>query len=371
MGYDGGKSGISEYINQVTEHLCREHRVDLLILEQDREVFPLPESDNLRFITYSNRYAKPALNMLWHSLVLPFRINFSEYDFVFLPAGNRRLFGRCPKPCLVTFHDLSQFHIPGKYDALRMFYIKKIVPALLKRTADLVFAVSSSTKRDIVEYYHYPADKIEVNYNGYNAGRFGNAEVDGEAVREKYGLTKPYILYVARIEHPGKNHLNLIKAYEQLPEALKVRYDMAFAGSKWLGGEAVIEYWEQSPDKERIKLLGFVENAHLPGLYRGASIYAFPSFFEGFGIPLLEALSSGVPAVCANTSSLPEVGGGAVLTFSPDSPEEIRDRLVEVMENPGLREEMIAKGYEQVKKFSWEIHTRKILEGYERETGKN
>ncbi len=344
MGYDGGKSGISEYINQVTEHLCREHQVDLLILEQDREVFPLPESDNLRFITFSGRYAKPALNMLWHSLILPFRINFSEYDFVFLPAGNRRLFARCPKPCLVTFHDLSQFHIPGKYDALRMFYIKKIVPALLKRTADLVFAVSSSTKRDIVEYYKYPEEKIEVNYNGYNAGRFESEGGDAETVKQNYKLTKPYILYVARIEHPGKNHLNLIKAYEQLPEELKESYEMVFAGSQWLGGDAVTEYWEKSPDKDRIKFLGFVKNDMLPGLYRGASIYAFPSFFEGFGIPLLEALSSGVPSICANTSSLPEVGGDAVLTFSPDKPEEIRDRLVEVMENADLRKEMVCKG---------------------------
>ena len=151
-----------------------------------------------------------------------------------------------------------------------------------------------------------------------------------------------------------------------LPESLKNKYDLVFAGSFWNNGEEVKKYADNSKDKSNIKFLGFVKDEEMPSLYRNSSLYAFPSFYEGFGIPILEAMESEVPVVCANTSSLPEIGGDAVITFSPDSPQDIKNKIEQVLSDPNLQKLMIDKGKKQVKNFSWEKHCKIIIEEYEK-----
>ncbi len=363
MGYDGGKSGISEYIHSVTNELSKNHHIDLLILNKEVDNFPLTDITNIHLIRYPDFLAKPVINMLWHLFILPFTLNFKKYDFVFLPAGNRRLFCRYPKKTLITMHDLSQFHIEGKYDKFRTFYIKKIIPYFLKKS-DKVFAISKSTRDDLVKYYGLQKREIIVNYNGFNADKFhGKTAKNINTVKD---ISKKYIFYVARIEHPGKNHLNLVRAYEMLTQEIRDEYDLVFAGSTWNGGETVKEYATNSFCSNNIKFLGFVKDKALPGLYRNASLYAFPSFYEGFGIPILEAMSSEVPVICSNTSSLPEVGGDAVCTFDPNNPNDIKDKIEYTLKNKDIRLKMIEKGISRAKEFSWTKHCKKIVGEYEK-----
>lgn len=362
--YDGGKSGISDYINSVVGFLIKQHRVDLVILEQDVELFP-HRDERLRFIRVGKRLARPLLSMLWHALVLPFQMKRADYDFIFLPAGNRRLFLFNRLPTIVTFHDLSQYYVEGKYDPFRIFYIKRIIPFMLKRV-DRIVAISENTRRDICRFYHIAEERVSVNYNGFNRELYSEALPGDRALLSKQlGLKKSYFLYIARIEHPGKNHLNLLKGYAMLPEAVKERYDLVLAGSLWNGGEVVKQYIEEMADRERVKLLGFVDSAYLPLLYREASLYLFPSFYEGFGIPLLEAMASGLPVLCADRSSLPEIGGEAVLTFNPDRPEEIKGAVMQVLESEELARRMVKLGLERVKMFDWQRHAERIVKLYE------
>lgn len=361
MGYDSGKSGISEYMRSTIAELAKSNQVAVLILKKELKVFPA-DMPNVKIISYPDSLAKPIINMLWHLFILPFRFNFKDYDFVFLPAGNRRLFCFYPIKTLVTMHDLSQYHIEGKYDRFRVFYVKKLIPHFLKK-AHKIFSISNSTKIDLLNYYKTPEEKIVINYNGFNSDRY--KAVNASAESEKRLFEKKYILYVARIEHPGKNHMNLIKAYEMLSENIKNEYQLVFAGSFWNGGEVVKDYVQKSKDAENIKFMGFVEDKIMPGLYRNASLYAFPSFYEGFGIPILEAMSTGVPVVCSNTSSLPEVGGDAVYTFDPANTSDIRDKIKFVLENPKVKDEMVKKGFARAKEFSWEKHCKKIIDEYE------
>ncbi|MEA2012943.1 MAG: glycosyltransferase family 1 protein, partial [Verrucomicrobiota bacterium] len=370
MGYDGGKSGISEYINSTLKELSKKNSVSLIISKSDAEIFPVPEGKNLKYIIYPNWLKKPILNMFWHLFILPFTIGMKKYDFVFLPAGNRRLFCYYNIPSIVTFHDLSQFHIEGKYDAFRMFYIKKIIPFFLKK-ADMIMSISESTKKDMLEFYNFPENKIMVNYESFD---FETYNMNVSAGKDKViaaGLEKKYLLYIARIEHPGKNHLNLIKAYEQLPDKMKEQYDLALAGSMWSGGEKIKAYAEQSHDCDKIKFLGFVKKDLLPFLYKNASLYVFPSYYEGFGIPLLEAMNTGIPVVCSNTSSLPEIGGDATLTFNPAKPSEIKERIVEVLSDKNLYKKMKEKGLKNAAKFTWKKHITKIIGAYEQEINRN
>lgn len=360
MAYDEGKSGVSDYMNNVVKALSVEHQVDMIMLESDIDRFPV-RNPNLKLIPVSNKLKNAVINMLWHLYILPGKYNLKSYDFVFLPAANRRLFARCPIPSVVTFHDLSQFHIPGKYDAFRMLYIKKIIPFFVKK-ADKLLAISKNTKEDLIKFYKLAPDNIEVNYNGYDQQRFQPAP---SKVLKPLGISKKYFLYIARIEHPGKNHLRLIKAYEKLPEDLKSRYDLVLPGKNWTGSEKVLEHWNNSPDKNRIIFPGFVDSDVLPKLYQQCSLYIFPSLYEGFGIPLIEAMASGVPVVCSNTSSLPEIGGEAVALFDPYSDTSIRETIWRVINSDKMQEAMIINGFKQVKQFSWEKHAQKIIQSYQ------
>lgn len=368
MGYDGGKSGISSYINNVVGELIKDHRVDLIILNKDIKYFPLKEHKNLRFITFPDYLSKPIVSMLWHLFILPFSLNFKNYDFCLLPAGNRRLFCLNKIPTLVTFHDLSQFYIDAKYSYLRIFYIKKIIPYFLKK-ADKVLAVSKNTKNDIEKFYRFPSDKIIVNYNGYSKTR--PKKTNQQSILELFKIKKKYILYVARIEHPGKNHINLIKAYESLTSSYKKEFDLVLVGNNWNGSQEVHQYAESSRDSENIRFLGFVKGDELNQLYKKASLYVFPSLYEGFGIPLLEAMAAGVPVICSNSSSLPEIGKDAVQLFDPYSPESIKLTITKVLTSDSVCKTMTDKGLERVKEFSWGKHSKTIINVYEKITEKN
>jgi len=365
IGYERGHAGVAEYIRETVSLLAEEHQVDLLLLQDDAASFPVRHPKRLRLIIYPEKYRNPWFNVFWHSCILPFRLPCKDYDFIFLPSGNRRLFWHYPHPSLVTCHDLASLHVPGVNQWWRWFYAAKIVPKMLRR-ADRVIAISESTRQDLINFYSIPEERIRVNYNGFNVSRFYHGmEKDDQEIVRRYDLAKPYILYVNRIEHPVKNHLNLIRAYELLPERLRNQYDLVLAGSFAGGGKMVKNYAEASVNAQRIHFLGFVPSDELPAIYRHAVLYAFPSLYEGFGIPLVEAMSCGVPVICSDRSSLPEIGGDAVLTFNPENPESICSQIETVLTDETVRNEMIRKGYRQKEKFSWSKHVQNLISTYE------
>jgi len=357
LAYDGGRSGIANYIENVVQALSPYASIDLIVNHNDQKFFE-GISENIKFKTVPSYLQKPLVNMLWHLLVLPFKLWQKKYDWIFLPAGNRRLMAFYPAKTLVTMHDLSQFHVSNKYDSFRMFYIKKIIPFFLKR-ADRILTVSGNTADDLVRFYGMDKKELIVNYNGVNTNNYSLSSHHDEKIRLN---DKPYILYVARIEHPGKNHLNLIKAYEQLDEKLKEKYDLVLIGGDWNGAQTVHQYAEQSADSERIRFLGYVANDALPQYYRQASLFVFPSFYEGFGIPMVEAMASATPVAASNTSSLPEVGGDAALYFDPKDPMDISNTMTKILSSEECGRRMREAGLEQVKKFDWDKHAQILLE---------
>ncbi|MFT5661306.1 MAG: glycosyltransferase involved in cell wall biosynthesis [Sulfurimonas sp.] len=347
LAYDGGKSGIANYIENVVKALSVNSSIELIVNEDEVKYFN-NISENISFRIVPRFYAKPLFNVAWHLFVLPFMIKKDRYEWMFLPAGNRRLMCFYPIKTFVTMHDLSQFHVQNKYDRFRMIYIKKVIPFFLK-SADKIFTVSENTANDMVTHYKMKRENLIVNYNGVNTEKF-------MPLHQWEKKVKPYILYVARIEHPGKNHLNLIKAYEKLDKIYKEKYDLYLVGSDWNGAEVVHKYANASSDSKRIKFLGYVENSALPKYYHNASLFVFPSFYEGFGIPILEAMASGVAVASSSTSSLPEVGGNAALYFDPESPVSISEVISTILGDSRCRENMSTLGLEQVKKFTWSKH---------------
>jgi len=357
--FDEGKSGVADYTISVCRELSKEHKLDVLIHPSDAGIFPV-NNENISFRYVADYLKKPLLSMFWHLYILPVVLSAKRYDLIMLPAGNRRLIVYYPAQTVVTFHDLAQYHIPDKYDKLRMFYVKHIIPYYLRK-APIIMAISENTKNDLIRYYNLPSSKIEVNYNGYSPEKL-QTNVSEAELRQRFKLCKPYFFYNSRIEHPIKNHIHLIRAFEILPDEIRNQYDLVFTGEDANGSDVVYDYLKQSPVRHSVKFLGFMDNQYLAALYKYACLYVFPSLYEGFGIPLLEAMASGVPVICSNRSSLPEIGGEAVLTFEPEMHADIASKIMEVVNSEQLRAQMINRGLARVRHFSWKRHTDKILD---------
>ena len=200
LAYDEGKSGISDYINSTVKELVQvvekqdgktlsdtSSSITLLIHRSDSVIFPVT-SPKLHCWFVRDYLKHPLLSMLWHLYVLPLLLTLKKYDLVFLPAGNRRLMAFYPSKTVVTFHDLSQYHVSGKYDRFRMFYIKHVVPYYLSK-APHIFAISENTKNDLIRFYHIEPSRISVNYNGYSIDKLLNPIPEAE-MRSRFGIQK-------------------------------------------------------------------------------------------------------------------------------------------------------------------------------------
>ena len=347
--FDNGKSGISVYIREVVKALESAGHELTLIVEDDGA----KEFERFDLIKIKKRNA--LFSMLYSLFILPFRVKWKKFDFCIMLAANRRVFCRYPIFTVAVVHDLSQYHVPVKYDKFRMFYIKKVLPHYVRKAQSIV-AISNSTRNDLIKYWHIPEDKITVVYNGFTPPEKVEAE------------KKKQILYISRIEHPGKNHLNLLKAFELLPENLRNEYQLVMPGAAWNGAETVFEYAKNSPCADKFSFTGFVDFTKLPELYAESTMYIFPSHFEGFGLSLLEAMHAGLPCACSNNSSLGELGQGAAELFEPASPEEISRSMEKILSDRAYQQELAAKGMEKASGFSWKNTADGLLEVYRNRT---
>jgi exopolysaccharide biosynthesis WecB/TagA/CpsF family protein len=343
--FDNGKSGISVYIRETVKALEAAGHTLTLIVEDDGA----KEFERFNLIKIKKRNA--LFSMLYSLLILPWKINWQDFDFCVLLAANRRVFFKYPIYTIAIVHDLSQYHVPVKYDKFRMFYIKKVLPFFVRKAQSIV-AISQSTKDDLIKYWHIPEEKITVIYNGFTPPK--KVEVE----------KKKQILYISRIEHPGKNHLNLLKAFELLPKHLQEEYTLCMPGAPWNGANVVFDYAQNSSCSKQFNFTGFVDFEKIPELYSQSSMYIFPSKFEGFGLSLLEAMDAKLPCACSNNSSLGELGKDAALLFDPNSPEEIAKCMEEILTNPTKQQDLIAKGAEKAKQFSWEKTANSFIELY-------
>ena len=343
-------------------------------MRRGEEDFYISDSDRMRPLFYGNTTRRPMANLIWQQFAMPRIAARGKYDALFVPAGNRRMPFWTPCPRIGTFMDLAIRHVPGKYDRIHSIYNLRVLPLLVRRLS-LVLTISESTKRDLVEYVRVPADRIVVTPLAADKDRYFPREgnVDTEKIVERYGLRAPYILYISRIEHPGKNHVRLIKAFESLKASGGLPHQLVLAGSDWSGADEVHRAANSSSCKDDIVFTGFVPTEDLPDLYGAADIFVFPSLFEGFGLPILEAMACGVPVACSSTSSMPEVAGDAAVLFEPTNEKAIEEAIRSLTNDEQLRKEYSRRGLEQSGKFSWKKTATQTVEAIRGavETGKN
>lgn len=256
-------------------------------------------------------------------------------------------------PSVATLHDLSHLHFPQHHPRERVRYLERYLPPTLNRASRLI-AVSEFVRQEIHQYLGVPLNRIVTVHNGVDAAFHPRSTLEVAVVLARYGLEpEGYLLSVATLE-PRKNLARLAQAHSHLPAHLRSIKPLVLIGaSGWLT-EELERYLEPLEHAGHVRRLGYVPQNDLPLLYAGAFAFAYPSLYEGFGLPVLEAMASGVPTLTSDRSSLPEVAGDAALLVNPEDVDTITTGLERLLTDVNWRSLAVERGLQQARQFSWE-----------------
>lgn len=287
-------------------------------------------------------------------------IRATRADIVHYPANVGSLFSL--RNMVITIHDLTFFHNPSWFRAERARYYCWAV-ARSARHATRIIAVSTATANEICSVLSIPADRIDVVHNGVNERYTARNEGEQLAAQGKYGLPDRYFLFVGTIE-PRKNVARIIQAWARLAE--DIQEDLVIAGRDGWKVGPIRQEAELTDHVRRIHFPGFIEDEDLPAVMSGATALVYPSLYEGFGIPVVEAMACGVPVLTSNVSSLPEIAADAALTVDPTNVDALADSIRMLATDEALRNELSDKGLRRSKRYSWTSAAEQTLATYRR-----
>ncbi len=360
-------AGIGQYVRSLVNAMLEQdahNRYTLITSGRPTEEQPFPRAQNVRgrSVLIPDRY----LTILWYRLHFPLLANYFTgpadvyhgLDFVLPPLSKKTR-------KVVTIYDLAFLEHPETAVPSLTAYLNKAVPEAVER-ADVVAAISHTTKQALINHYHTPAEKITVIPCGVGAQfqRVTDA-VLLEETRRTFDLRQPFLFSVGTLE-PRKNHIGLIRAFHEVVQSRQSPLILAIAGGKGWMYEETQNLVKELKLEEKVRFLGRISERELIALYSMAEMFAFPSFFEGFGIPPLEAMACGAPVITSNTSSLPEVAGDAALLVDPHNVHAIAEAIARLAEDAQLREELRQKGYRQARRYTWSGAAAKMLAVYQR-----
>ncbi len=359
--------GVGRYSFEVLRRLVAERPQDQFFFFFDR---PFNDSfifgPNVKGFVINPPARHPFLFFLWFEFGVAPKLKELRADLFISPDGFLSL--RSDVRTILVVHDIAHLHFPEHVPFFQRLYYSFFIPRFVRK-AETIITVSNFSKKDLIEQYHIDPGKIDVSCNGPLDGLAPLSINKKMEARRIFADGKPYFLYVGAM-HPRKNIGNLILAFEIFKTRTGAPHQLVLAGRKaWMQKE-VDAIYTQSPFKKDIIFPGFVPDEELFMLYGGAFALVYVSLFEGFGIPILEGMKAGIPVITSNTSSMPEVGGEAVLTVDPRAPHAIADAMQSLFERPDLQTQLILKGQKQAKYYSWEKATDIINKAIEAERWK-
>jgi len=371
IGFDGSRiakefhTGTEHYSAEILKAIakidCENHYIIYSPKELFQKIGKLPENFRYRIIPFPK---------LWTQIRLSWEMAFGKKpDILFIPSHTIPLVH--PEKTIVTVHDLAFKHFPELFGKMELAYQNFGLQMAVKNASHII-TVSENSKKDIVKLCKVPSEKITVIYHGYDQNLYHPLTTEEEhkenILKSKSVYTseilknKPYIFYVGRLEEK-KNVLRMIKTYEFLRKEPKIKHKLILAGKPGYGYDKIKECIESLPEniKKDIIELGYVENQQLASWMRNASVFYFPTLFEGFGLPVVEAMASGVPVVASNTTSIPEITGSAALLVNPHNIYEMAIALSKVINDSKLRLALVSKGKVRASMFSWSKSAEKTL----------
>jgi glycosyltransferase involved in cell wall biosynthesis len=296
----------------------------------------------------------------WQQYEAPSRARKAHADLLHVTGFDAPLWHPCPT--VLTVHDLIGMLFPQNLPPVSRFYWSRWLPFTI-RAADAIIADSVATRDDVNRLLGIPAERIHVVYLGVEE-RFRPQPAEKVAeLRKRYHLEHPFILYLGTLE-PRKGVDTLIDAFAQMAGAYTI--DLAIAGKKGWWWESLSAQIAQHGLEQRVHFLDYVPGSELPILYSAANIFAFPSRYEGFGLPILEAMACETPVVCANTSSLPEVAGDAAILVPPNQPATLANALGKVIDEPDIATRLRLAGRARAAEFTWAKAAQATLEIYQK-----
>ncbi len=328
-------------------------RIKYFLFGSEKHLKKFLKINKENFTVINKNFKNRILRVLWQYLFFPFELKKYKIDILHSPNYITPLY-KLKFKVVLTIHDLTFLIFPDKYPIVKRFLFGKMIKLYAKK-ADVIIAVSENTKKDILKYLKVKEDKIFVTYESYP--EYYNEFIDLTetlCVLKKYGINKRYILFVGMLE-PRKNITVLLKAFLKLDKEIDA--DLVIVGKKGWYFIEIQEFLDSislTKLKNNIIFTGYVKEDDLKYFYRGAFLFVYPSIYEGFGLPPLQAMACGVPVITSDISSIPEVVGEAAIKIDPNNYLELAEKIKEVFFNQKLRENLIKEGIQRAKKFSME-----------------
>lgn len=349
------KTGTEYYSYEIIKNLLEidhENQYVLYAKSSLNEVFPkLPKNATVKVMKFPK---------LWSQIRLSFEMIQNPPDVLFVPAHTIPIYH--PKNTVVTLHDVGFKHFPNLYTPLERSY-HDFCMNFSVRHAKKIISISKATENDLLKLYKADKKKISIIYHGFNYEKYFAEKSFDQNIYQEQSKYSPYLFFIGRLE-AKKNVVNMIRAFAMLRKENRIKHKLVLAGRPGYQYEAMKEEISKLPPELQSDIieLGYVKDEDAVKYLRCADILLFPSRFEGFGMPLLEAMASGIPVVASNTTSIPEIVGDAGLLCDPNKPFDFAAACSKIINSQSLRNELVQKGLKRSKQFSWENSARETLE---------
>lgn len=357
-GYVGNcLTGIGRVLICVLQELAIQHPEDKYIIFHNfdfKDYDCLKIHPNIQLVDVPYTKESGIKNVFWHQWLFQKLLKQYRCDIAYIPNFTLLLWKVVPT--VVTIHDLIEYNVPNKFSRGRMLYRKGICDPLMAKKSDHILTVSYSSYNDIVKYLGVKPSKLTLTLNASDKDFFRKySRVEVESVIKKYNLQyKEYLLFVGTIDYPGKNIKTVIKAFFNLREKRKLSgKKLVIIGKKGFNSEVIYDLVNSSSFVSEVVFTGYLKDEDLPKFYAGAAIMLYLSFFEGFGLPVLEAMSCATPVICPNTSCFPEIVEELDVTVSPTDVEAIEEKILKILKNNIYSKDLSNKCYEKSLKYSW------------------
>lgn len=354
-------SGIGHYIEQLTKNLFKIDKTNQYILFLREPVFS-------EFKEPNERVKKVKVIPRWYSygeqLILPFQLMNHKLDLIHYPHFNSPIL--FPKKFICTIHDLIPFQFDGH--KMKSVWRKKAHRLVFEHTikrAQHILCVSEFTKNEIIRQFKINPDKLKTTYLGVDE-RFQPIKKNGiiKLLKTKYKITTPFIFFISAWRN-HKNFEGLISTFEILKKKYRIPHQLVLGGQEFPEYPNIRKKINNSPFKGEIITPGFIAPEDLPAVYNAADVFVLPSLAEGFGLIAIEAQACGCPVASSNVTCLPEILDNSAVFFDPQNTEQMADQIYSIISNENIKKQLIAKGFDNVKRFSWEKCAEETLQIYE------